>query len=219
MKNYVIVFLFLTAFVFGSEAQTKPSIGIYYNPAYTGRITRANSDLSWLKQESDLLENGSMGYSTGAFVEYALSKKTSIRGGAGFSNFGESIDSLNDFGIDKYRNDYRFVEVPLALNYYLGKNENSRPYFSMGYTLNYFLSKRITYSLVGSNRDEKTVVKGELNSISHAVRFAFGVDFILDKKWSVKTELFANQFVSSLTNDGVRRLPFAAGLSVQLRKK
>jgi hypothetical protein len=35
----------------------------------------------------------------------------------------------------------------------------------------------------------------------------------------MKTEIFANQFVSSLTNDGVRRMPFAAGLSVQLKKK
>jgi len=41
----------------------------------------------------------------------------------------------------------------------------------------------------------------------------------LDKKWSLKTEIFASQFVTSLTNDGVRRMPFAAGLSVQLRKK
>jgi hypothetical protein len=61
--------------------------------------------------------------------------------------------------------------------------------------------------------------KGDEKYINHAVRIAFGFDFVLDKKWNIKTEIFANQFISSLTNDGVRRMPFAAGLSVQLRKK
>jgi hypothetical protein len=72
---------------------------------------------------------------------------------------------------------------------------------------------------VGSNREEKSRVNGDEKSINHAMRIAFGFDFVLDKEWNIKTEIFANQFISSLTNDGFRRLPFAAGLSVQLRKK
>jgi hypothetical protein len=219
MKNYFLVFIFLTAFVCGSVAQTKPAFGVYYNPAFTVTKTKASGELDWLKKEWDKLETGSMGYAVGAFAERSLTSKISLRVGAGYSTYGERADSLSNLGIDKYNTDYRFIEVPVVGCYSFGKNKYAQPYFSVGYTLNCFLNKRITYSMVGSNREVKTVLNGDEKSISHAVRIAVGVDFVLDKKWSVKTEIFANQFVSSLTNDGVRRLPFSSGLSVQLRKK
>jgi hypothetical protein len=219
MKNYFLIFIFSIAFVFGSVAQTKPAFGVYYNPAYTTCMTKAGGELNWLKDEWNNLESGSMGYSFGAFAERSFSSKMSVRAGAGFSTYGERADSLKDLGIDKYNTNYRFIEVPVVAHYYLGKSKYNRPYFSAGYTLNYFLNKRIAYSLLGSNREEETVLKGDEKAISHAVRFAFGFDFELDKKWNLKTEIFANQFVSSLTNDGVRRMPIAAGLSIQLRKK
>lgn len=219
MKNYLFLFIFLSAFVFESVAQTKPAFGVYYNPSFTSRITQGNSDLNWLKKEWDKLESGSMGYSLGAFAERTVTSKISLRVGAGFSTYGERADSLNNLGIDKYRTAYRFIEVPVVASYYFGENKYRRPYFSAGYTLNYFLNKSITYSLVGSNREEKTVLKGDENALCHALRFSFGVDFVLDKKWSLRTEIFVNQFVSSLTSDGVSRLPFSSGLSVQLRKK
>ncbi len=208
-----------SAFVLESTAQNKPVFGVYYNPAFTTCVTKADGELNWLKDEWNKLESGSMGYSVGAFAERSFSSMWSVRAGAGFSTYGERADSLKDLGIDKYNTDYRFIEVPVLACYSFGKNKYAQPYFSAGYTLNYFLNKRVAYSLLGSNREEKTVLKGDEKAISHAVRFAFGFDFVLDKKWNLKTEIFANQFISSLTNDGVRRLPFAAGLSIQLRKK
>ncbi len=219
MKNYFLVFIFLIAFSFGSVAQTKPAFGVYYNPAFTVTKTKAPGELDWLKKEWDMFESGSMGYSFGAFAQRTVTSKISLRVGAGFSTYVARADSLNNLGIDKYRTAYRFIEVPVVASYYFGENKYRRPYFSAGYTLNYFLNKSITYSLVGSNREEKTVLKGDEKAISHAVRLAFGFDFVLDKKWSMKTEIFVNQFLSSLTNDGLRRMPFAAGLSIQLRKK
>ena len=219
MKNYLLVFMFFTAFVFGSVAQAKPAFGVYYNPAFTFTKTNATGELDWLKNEWEKLETGSMGYALGAFAERTINSKISLLVGAGFSTYGERADSLKDLEIDKYHTDYRFIEVPVLANYYIGKSKYNRPYFSAGYNLNYFLNKRITYSLLGSNREERTVLKGDEKAITHAVRFAFGFDFVLDKKWSIETEVFANQFVSSLTNDGLRRMPFAAGLSIQLRKK
>ena len=109
MKNYLFLFIFLSAFVFESVAQTKPAFGVYYNPSFTSRITQANSDLNWLKKEWDKLESGSMGYSVGAFAERSFSSRLSVRAGVGFSSFGERADSLNDLGIDKYITDYRFI--------------------------------------------------------------------------------------------------------------
>lgn len=219
MKNYFLLFIFLIAFSFGSVAQTKPAFGVFYNPAFTVTKTKVSGELDWLKKEWDMFESGSMGYSVGAFAERTMTSKISLRVGAGFSTYGERADSLNNLGIDKYRTAYRFIEVPVVASYYFGENKYRRPYFSAGYTLNCFLNKTITYSLVGSNRDQKSTLKGDEKNINHAVRMAFGFDFVLDKKWSLKTEIFASQFVTSLTNDGVRRMPFAAGLSVQLRKK
>jgi hypothetical protein len=215
----LLVFIFLTAFVFGCLAQRKSAFGVYYNPSFTICLTKTDGELNWLKEEWNKLESGSMGYSVGGFAERVFSSKMSVRAGAGFSTYGQRADSLKDLGIDKYNTDYRFIEVPVVASYYIGKSKYNRPYVSAGYTLNYFVNKSLTYSMLGTTREEKTVLKGDEKAISHAVRFAFGFDFVLDKKWSLKTEIFANQFVSSLTNDGIRRMPFAAGLSVQLRKK
>jgi opacity protein-like surface antigen len=219
MKNYCFVFLFSIAFAFGSNAQTIPALGVYYSPAYTSRITQANNDLSWLKKEWDNLESGSMGYSIGAFAERSFSSSLSVRVGVGYSTFSERADSLIDLGIDKYRTDYKFIEVPVVASYYFGENKYRKPYLSAGYSMNYFLNKSITHSMVGSSREEKIVLKGDEKSINHAVRIAAGFDFVLDKKWILKTEIFASQFISSLTKDGVSLLPFSAGLSVQIRKK
>jgi hypothetical protein len=218
MKKYFLFFIVLSTFSLVGNAQTKPAVGVYYNPAFTTCLTKTDGELNWLKEEWNKLESGSMGYSVGGFAERVFSSKMSVRAGAGFSTFGERADSLKDLGIDKYQTVYRFIEVPIVASYYIGKSKYNRPYVSAGYTLNYFVNKSITYSMLGTTREEKTVLKGDEKAISHAVRFAFGFDFVLDKKWSVKTEIFANQFVSSLTNDGIRRMPFAAGLSVQLRK-
>lgn len=219
MKNYIFaaaLSLFISSEMY---AQETTAFGVSFAPAYTQQSTRASSELNWIENEWDRKESGKFGYALGIFAEKEVAEHWSARGGVGFSSIGERADSLLDLGVDKYNIDYRFIEVPIAVCYSFGKNKYTRPYVSLGYSLNYFLNKRTTYSLAGTNRDQKSILKGDEKNINHAVRMAFGFDFVLDKKWSLKTEIFASQFVTSLTNDGVRRMPFAAGLSIQFRKK
>lgn len=211
--------MFSTAFSFESYAQTNLALGVYYNPSFTGKVTRSDSALSWLKGEWNKLESGSVGYSVGAYAERSFSSRLSVRAGAGFSSFGERTDSLNDLGIDNYRTDYRFIEVPVVATFYLGENKYRRPYFSAGYAMNYFLNKRVTYSLIGSTRNESAILKGEEKILSNALRISFGYDFLLEKKWNLRTELYATQFITALTQVGVKRYPNALGLSFQIRKK
>jgi hypothetical protein len=219
MKKYICVALFLLAFFFSSVAQTKYSYAVYYSPALTSRITRASDDLNWLKSESDKLEKSEFGYAAGVFIEREMNNSWSVRGGIGFSVFSEKIDSLDYLGIDKYRNEYRFIEVPLVATRFFGKSALNRPYMSLGYSLNCFLNKETTYSLVGSSREESTVNKGDENQLSHALRISVGYDFALDKKWNFRAELFSTQFITSLTQSDLKRLPNSLGLSLQIRKK
>jgi hypothetical protein len=219
MKKYFSVALFLLAFFFCSEAQTKYSYGIYYSPALTSRITRTNVDLDWLKAESDRMEKADFGYTLGVYTEREINKSWSARGGIGYSVFSEKIDSLNYLGIDKYKNEYRFLEVPIVATRFFGKSASNRPYFSFGYSLNYFLNKQTTYSLVGSNREESTVIKGDENQVNHAFRISFGYDFVLDQKWNFRAELYSTQFITSLTRGDLKRYPNSLGLSIQVRRK
>jgi hypothetical protein len=219
MKNYLALIVLFIGIAFEVNAQSNYSFGGYYSPMYTNRITGTSSDLNWLKKEWDQLEKGGMGYSVGAFAERTVSEKLTIRGGLGFSSYGERIDSLMDLGIDKFKNDYRFVEVPVVACYSFGDYTSAIPYISLGYSLNYFLNKRNTYSLVGSKREEVTILKDNVNLVNHALRFSAGFDFTLDPKWNLRTELFANSFLSSLSNDAISRRPIALGLSLQLRRK
>lgn len=219
MKKYFSVALFLLGFFFCSEAQTKYAYGVDYSPGLTSRITRANGDLSWLKSESDKLEKPEFGYAFGLFIEREINNSWSARGGIGYSVFSEKIDSLNYLGIDKYKNEYRFLEVPIVATRFFGKSASNRPYLSFGYSLNYFLNKQTTYSLLGSNREESTVNKGDENQVNHAFRISFGYDFALDKKWSFRAELYSTQFITSLTQADLKRYPNSLGLSLQVRKK
>jgi hypothetical protein len=90
---------------------------------------------------------------------------------------------------------------------------------SFGYSLNCFLNKQTEYSLVGSNREESTINKGDENQLNHGLRISVGCDFALDKKWNFRAELYSTQFITSLTQDDLKRYPNSLGLSLQVRKK
>lgn len=219
MKNYIIAAA-LSLFI-SSEmcAQETTAFGVSFAPAYTQQSTRASSDLNWLEKEWDRKESGKFGYALGIFAEKEVAEHWSARVGVGFSSVGERVDSLLDLGVDKYNNDYRFIEIPIAVCYSFGKNKYTRPYVSLGYSLNYFLNKRTTYSMAGTNRDEVLLTKEDIYTLGHVARFAMGYDFVLDKKISLKAELFASQFINSLTKGPINRFPVSLGMSLQVRRK
>ena len=219
MKNYLIAAVLFLFISLEMRAQKISAIGIYFSPAHTQQTTRSNSDLSWMEEEWDDKESGKFGYALGGFVEKDLNNRLNARVGIGFSSVGERLDSLLELGVDKFNNDYRFLEMPIAFCYSFGKNNYSKPYISLGYSLNYFLNKRTTYSLANTNRDEILLTRSDVSTIGHAARFAFGYDFVLDKKISLKAEFFASQFLSSLTKNGINRFPVSLGFSLQVRRK
>jgi len=219
MKNYFIAAAFALLISTEMSAQETTAIGVSFAPSYTQQFTRTSSDLNWLEKEWDRKESGGFGYSFSFFVEKNIAHRWSARVGLGFSSLGERVDSLLDLGVDKFNNDYRFLEMPIAFCYSFGKNNYSKPYVSFGYSLNYFLNKRTTYSLAGTNRDEILLTKEDINTLGHVARFAMGYDFVLDKKISLKAELFASQFINSLTKGPINRFPISLGMSFQVRRK
>jgi outer membrane protein W len=218
MKKVGSLILFAVVLSVQISAQKSLAIGGYFSPSYTSRLTSSSEELSWLNTDMNNISRPGFGYSLGVFGEDKISEKLSVRAGLGYLSMVENIDSLTGLGLDLYKSNYRFVELPVVASYSFGSNKYVRPYVSFGYVLNYFINNRITYSYAGSNNEETSSVKNDFNSINHAVRISFGYDFVLDKKWNLRTECFANSFVSSLTNQGITRRPIAFGLSLNLRK-
>ena len=218
MKKVGSLILFAVVLSVQISAQKSLAIGGYFSPSYTSRLTSSSEELSWLNTDMNNISRVGFGYSLGVFGEDKISEKLSVRAGLGYLSMGENLDSLTGLGIDLYKSNYRFIELPVVASYSLGLNKYVRPYVSFGYVLNYYINNRITYSYAGSNNEETSLVKNDFNSINHAVRISFGYDFVLDKKWNFRTECFANSFVSSLTNQGITRRPIAFGLSLNLRK-
>lgn len=218
MKKVGSLILFTFVLSVQISAQKSTAIGGYFSPSYTSRLTSSSDELSWLNTDMNNISRAGFGYSAGVFGEKKFSEKLSIRAGLGYLCMGENIDSLSSMGIDLYKSNYTFIELPVVASYSFGSNKYVHPFVSLGYVLNYYINNRITYSNAGSNRDETLIVKNDFNGINHAVRISFGYDFVLDKKWNLRTECFANSFVSSLTNQGITRRPIAFGLSINLRK-
>jgi outer membrane protein W len=218
MKKVGSLILFAVVLSLQISAQKSMAIGGYFSPSITSRLTSSSEELSWLNTDMNNISRAGFGYSAGVFGEQRISEKLSVRAGLGYICMGENVDSLSAVGVDLYKSNYRFIELPLVASYSFGANKYVRPYVSFGYVLNYYINNRITYSYSGSNNEETSLVKNDFNSINHAVRISFGYDFVLDKKWNLRTECFANSFVSSLTNQGITRRPIAFGLSLNIRK-
>ncbi len=218
MKKFGSFILFAVVLSVQIGAQKSLAIGGYFSPSYTSRVTSSSEELSWLNTDMSNISRGGFGYSAGVFGEKKFSEKLSLRVGLGYLNMVETIDSLTDLGVDFYKSNYRFIELPVVASYSFGSNKYVRPYVSFGYVLNYYINNRIAYSYAGSNNEETLLVKNDFNSINHALRVSFGYDFVLDKKWNMRTECYATSFVSSLTEQGISRRPVAFGLSLSLRK-
>ncbi|MDP4630243.1 MAG: PorT family protein [Flavobacteriales bacterium] len=218
MKKVCSLILFAVVLSVQLGAQKSMSIGGYFSPSFTSRLTSSSDELSWLNTDMNNISRAGFGYSAGVFGEKKFSEKLSVRAGLGYLSIGENLDSLTSLGIDLYKSNYTFIELPVVAFYSFGSNKYVHPFVSFGYVLNYYINNRITYSYAGSNRNETLIVKNDFNGINHAVRISFGYDFVLDKKWNLRTECFANSFVSSLTNQGITRRPIAFGVSLSLRK-
>lgn len=218
MKKVGSLILFAVVLSVQISAQKSMAIGGYFSPSYTSRLTSSSEELSWLNTDMNNISRAGFGYSAGVFGEKKFSEKLSVRAGLGYLSMGENLDSLTNLGIDLYKSNYTFIELPVVASYSFGSNKYVRPFVSLGYVLNYYINNRITYSYAGSNNEETRLVKNDFNAVNHALRVSFGYDFVLDKKWNLRTECFANSFVSSLTNQGITRRPIAFGLSLNLRK-
>ena len=218
MKKVGSLILFAVVLSVQISAQKSMAIGGYFSPSYTSRLTSSSEELSWLNTDMNNISRAGFGYSAGVFGEKKFSEKLSVRAGLGYLSMGENLDSLTSLGIDLYKSNYTFIELPVVASYSFGSNKYVRPFVSFGYVLNYYINNRITYSFAGSNNEETRLVKNDFNAVNHALRVSFGYDFVLDKKWNLRTECFANSFVSSLTNQGITRRPIAFGLSLNLRK-
>ena len=218
MEKIFSFILLVILFSLKISAQKSIAIGGYFSPSFTSSFTSSSEELSWLNTDMNNISRAGFGYSAGVFGEKKFSEKLSVRAGLGYLSMGENVDSLSAVGVDLYKSNYRFIELPLVASYSFGANKYVRPYVSFGYVLNYYINNRITYSYAGSNNEETQLVKNDFNAINHALRVSFGYDFVLDKKWNMRAECNAASFVSSLTEQGISRRPVALGISIHLRK-
>ena len=218
MEKIFSFILLVILFSLKISAQKSIAIGGYFSPSFTSSFTSSSEELSWLNTDMNNISRAGFGYSAGVFGEQKISEKLSFRAGLGYLSLGENVDSLSVVGVDLYKSNYRFIELPLVASYSFGANKYVRPYVSFGYVLNYYINNRITYSYAGSNNEETQLVKNDFNAINHALRVSFGYDFVLDKKWNMRAECYAASFVSSLTEQGISRRPVALGISIHLRK-
>jgi outer membrane protein W len=176
------------------------------------------SELDWLNNDLRAIENPAFGYTVGVNGERFISKNLSVNVGLGFSTYGQQVDSLNDLGLDLYKIQNRFIQLPIVAHYYFGENNYRRPFVSFGYSLHYFLYTQTTYSYVGSSRELSFNTSGDIKRLNHAIRIGGGYDFVLDKKWNLKSEIFFSNFITSLTSNGLKRYPMAVGFSILVSK-
>ncbi|MGK0390858.1 MAG: hypothetical protein ACI94Y_003618 [Maribacter sp.] len=82
--------------------------------------------------------NPNLGYEFDFIIEYSMNSKIGIQAGVKYSNWGHNSNKVSSSVYSTFPNApdsfhrlyikdrYSFMEIPLRLNYYLGKNKNNR---------------------------------------------------------------------------------------------
>jgi len=200
------------------EKESKVSIGLVQSINGCFRYTSTNSDLIWMKEKLDSIEMPLVTYSTALKFNFRLGKRFQLNTGVSYSNIGYQYKDGSLVGFLNYKETYRLIEVPVQLSIKFS-TKKSYPYITLGVSPAYILSGKADYRLTTLKDWYSMDLNQDYTKLQTNASFAFGGSFNLTNSWDLKTELFYNQFLLSLSNGPLEKRLFSTGLSIGLFKR
>ncbi len=218
-------------------AQSPWSFGVGFSPDFCFRTLSADGNSARWKSFRDDNEIIKLGYTAGFYVKKQLDLSFSLETGLAYSNkgymrqmdliFGSDIDpsGINPTVPSRFTGLYHFkyLDVPLKLNFLLSEWRRTRLHLSSGFVLNVFLEqKNVTeYTEAGQHHREVSYGEGLLANgpVNISPFLGLGFDIKLSEMTRIQIEpMFRHAILPAHLDDGVETRLWTSGLNVVLYK-
>ena len=218
MKSILIIlFASIASILFGQQQLvSKWAIGFNQSIDASYRITKASSDLSWLKEQLDSSETWKMGYSSNIQVSYDLNEKFALSVACSYDSKGEQLKStvLNDMSY--YKTTYRYIGIPVMLQYMYSLTKGML-ILGAGPQVLGSLGNVAHLQMNNSNSDSKLIITTQENkSIVFGAMARLAYQMNLDQTTQFQLGMLYRQQLTPVTNTDLQRKPFSIGLQLGL---
>lgn len=160
-----------------TETFNKFQLGVSFSPDYNRIIELTGQNVSESK----------IGYTTGINTIYNLNKNFGVELGVQYANKGLKI-STQLFKTNSYLiNNINFIDIPLKLNYTIGKNK-LKFLSSLGVTTNLYLNNVVKLYDVDNNYTTTKIRSKTINSICLSYYLSLGIGYTISSKTIIKIE-------------------------------
>lgn len=216
----ILWILFLVPFSAVAQDSTgKFLIGISFSNDLCNRLSLADDEVVQMKNDFDSLESFQYGMTTGMFAGYSLRSNLTLQAGAYFANRGYKIDTLQQASIANVKFNFRYVEVPVRLNYVFRNSWKLKPFFSAGLSMSLLVQNKTFYRTIGvagidDYRDEQ-----KLAPIVYGMNASIGFQKEIQEEYLFQCEVIYRQSVSSISDTPLKRYLNATGINLSLIQK
>jgi opacity protein-like surface antigen len=203
-----------------SKVRRFTGLVLTFSPHYSYRSLHYDAGSRWIESLRDNERPGT-GFKARAHVRYRISDRIDLLGGLEYANHGirtcyEDLTWSGDaVGLpEKSRTIYRykFLAIPLHVNYTLTTREHLRVYAVGGVTTSVFLSRKTKVD-TGDNQHSSPKTVG-FAKFTWSATLGAGLEYALGNRFSVRAEPFFEHYFKSISSDDhAKEYLFAVGLS------
>lgn len=217
MKKILCLLLFLPLFTKAQDSTSHVIFGgISYSNDLSYRLSKAEGEFSYLKNEFDSLESSRYGFSAGIFAGYTINTTLSVQAGLHFTRSGFSIDTLQEVGFTNMKFNYNYLELPIRITHVFKLQRKIQPIVSMGFYAGYLLQHRTTY-FVSAEPQRKTYEDGQsLSPLNLGFMGTLGFQKDIAPNYRIQVEGLFRQSFTSISNTPLKRYLFSTGINLSL---
>ena len=217
MKKILCILLLLPLFTKAQDSTSHVFYGgISYSNDLSYRLSKADGDIDYLKQEFDSLESSRYGFSAGVFAGYTINSALSVRAGLHFSRYGFAIDTLEEAGFTNMKFNYSYVELPIRISHVFKLQSKVQPIVSLGLYAGYLLQQKTTHFATGEPQ-RITYEDGQaLSSINLGVIGAVGFQKNIAPNYRIQLEGAFRQSFTPVGDTPLKRYLFSTGVNFSI---
>jgi Outer membrane protein beta-barrel domain len=210
---YVLLIVILPCSLFAQDS-TKWSLGVEAGACWSGRFSKATSDMQWAKDKYDQQESGRFAWSAGALVKYRLSSKLSISAGLSYLDLGYKSDTIASASMADVRFHFRYGAVPIAVQWNVVKSNTSNWFVQPAVVIGLQTQNAMNYRLIGDAQEKK--ITGSVSDSKMLTMAGLAIGW---EKWVTSKDAFVLQWrsmfaLNALQPQGVQRFLHTSGIYI-----
>lgn len=228
MRKILLVLLAVLPFLCFSQEELKVelseqsnlSIGVLFAPEYDFRTVKSTDVVGDYLLEFSKDEKGRFGFTTGISIDYSIMKWLSFETGMMFSQKGYSKTMLlrenesEELFEGKFKLGFYYLTIPLKAKFYVWDVAAVRLYTSIGFSPDFYLSKKIT--LNGDNMDYYQDGSVLFNKVNLSFLGNIGARYDINSKMYLEVGASYKHALLPLNDIKLKRNLYSFGLDISM---